>query len=197
MEIMKIKIGTEPYLYPIPIVLVGAMVNGKANFETIGDVGIMGLEPALVYISSHRDHYTNIGITREGAFSINIPTTAMLAETDYCGIVSGVQSNKADLFEIFFGNTGAPMIEECPVNLECKVLRELTIQHRQVFIADIVQTYASSGFVEKRNGKQIVCGLDKLDPIVYALDNRYYRIGGTIGVGYKEGLQISRNRNDK
>jgi flavin reductase (DIM6/NTAB) family NADH-FMN oxidoreductase RutF len=194
---MKIKIGATPYLYPIPIVLVGAMVNGKANFETIGDVGIMGLQPALVYISSHRDHYTNIGILKEGAFSINIPSTTMLAETDYCGIVSGMQSCKADLFEIFFGNSGAPMIEKCPVNLECKVLRELSIQHRQVFIAGVIQTYVTSDFIEKRNGKQIVCDLDKLDPIIYSLDNKYYRVGKVIGVGYKEGLQIKRKKNSK
>lgn len=48
---MKVKIGNLPYIYPIPNVLVGVNVNGKPTFTTIGDVGLLGINPPLVFIS--------------------------------------------------------------------------------------------------------------------------------------------------
>ncbi len=193
---MKIKIGPEPYLYPIPMVLVGALVKGRVNFETIGDTGLMGLNPPLVYISSHKDHFTNIGILESNVFSINIASTGLLTRLDYCGIVSGKDHDKSDLFQVFYGTTGAPMIEECPVNLECKVVKEFSIQHRQVFIANVIQTYVSEQFVSENNGKRSIAGLEELQPILYALDNRYYSIGKSIGTGYKEGESIHTKKID-
>jgi flavin reductase (DIM6/NTAB) family NADH-FMN oxidoreductase RutF len=184
---MKIEIGQVPYIYPIPIVLLGANVHGIPNFETIGDIGLMGIHPALVFASSHKEHYTNIGILETNAFSINIPTTKMLKVTDYCGIVSGRDVDKSDLFSTFTGVTGAPMINECPVNLDCKVVKEFSIQHRQVFIGEVLQTYVSEKFVSEQKGKKIITNLNELDPILYALDNRYYSIGQGIGLGYEEG----------
>ncbi len=170
------------------------MVNGKPNFETIGDVGIMGLNPPLMYVSSHKDHYTNIGILKEGVFSINIPNTNLLAETDYCGTVSGKEVDKSSIFEVFFGQTGAPMIEQCPVNLERKVCKEFSIDHRQAFIGNVIQTHVSEQFLEEREGKRYISGLEKLDPILYSLGNSYYSIGKVIGEGYKEGLRIKQNK---
>lgn len=73
---LKTKLGPVPLIYPIPIVLVGATVNGRPNFETIGDCAVMGLRPALVCISSNKEHYTNEGILEHNAFSINVPQSS-------------------------------------------------------------------------------------------------------------------------
>jgi flavin reductase (DIM6/NTAB) family NADH-FMN oxidoreductase RutF len=183
----KIKFGRKPIIYPIPIVLAGALVHGKANFEEIGDVGLMGINPPIVFISSGQDHYTNIGILEHGTFSINFPPTTLLAKTDYCGTLSGHDVDKSQLFDVFFGDLEtAPMINECPVNLECKVIKEFSIQHRQIFVGDVVQAYVSSEFVVEKEGRKGIADMTKLDPIIYALDNRYYKIGEPIGVGYQE-----------
>jgi flavin reductase (DIM6/NTAB) family NADH-FMN oxidoreductase RutF len=184
---MKIALGKLPYVYPIPITLVGANVHGKPNFEIIGDMGVMGINPALVIISSHCDHYTNIGILENNTFSINFPTTAMLTKTDTCGVVSGHDVDKSALFEIYYGESGtAPMIAECPVSLECQVIQEFSIQHRQMFVGEVVQCFASEEFVNEKDGQKQLADLTQLDPILYALDNRYYRVGGVIGAGYHE-----------
>ncbi|NTV38010.1 MAG: flavin reductase family protein [Anaerolineales bacterium] len=184
---MKIALGKLPYVYPIPITLVGADVHGRPNFAEIGDLGLMGINPALVVISSHRDHYTNLGILENGTFSINFPTTSMLAKTDSCGVVSGREVDKSALFETFYGETGtAPLITECPVGLECRVVQEFTVQHRQMFIGEVVQCYASEEFVNEQDGRMVLADLTRLDPILYALDNRYYSIGPPIGIGYLE-----------
>ncbi|MHA2272154.1 MAG: flavin reductase family protein [Candidatus Hodarchaeales archaeon] len=187
----KVKIGKVPFVYPIPIALVGSLVHEKPNFEEIGDVGLMGINPPIVFVSSGKDHYTNIGILENETFSINFPPTTLLAKTDYCGIVSGHDVDKSQLFEVFFGELETtPMIQECPVNLECKVIKEFSIQHRQIFVGDVVQTYVNAEFVTEVDGRKRIADLTKLDPIMYALDNRYYKIGEPIGVGYQEGKQI-------
>ena len=189
---MKIKIGSIPYLYPIPITLVGANVADKPNFVTIGDIGLIGINPPIVSISSHTRHHTNQGILENETFSINFPTTDMLTETDYCGIVSGREIDKAALFDIFYGELkNAPMIEACPVSLECRVIKEFSIQHRQVFVGEVVQTHVSEDFASEVEGRKKIGDLTQLDPIIYALDNRYYRIGEPIGVGYQEGKNIT------
>lgn len=188
---MKQKLGNIPYIFPVPIVLVGANVDGKPNFETIGDVGLMGIKPPIVYISSGMDHYTNRGILANKTFSINYPTTDMLPIVDYCGQVSGRDANKALLFEVFYDEAEtAPMITSCPVNLECHVIKEFCIQHRQIFIAEVVQTYVSEEFVEQVEGRKVIADLTRLDPILYALDNRYYRVGEIIGTGYQEARKL-------
>ena len=188
---MKTKIGSVPYIYPIPITLVGADIGGKPNFATIGDVGLIGINPPVVSISSHARHHTNQGILENGVFSINFPGSDMLAESDYCGIVSGREVDKAALFEVFYGELGrAPMIAACPVSLECQMIKEFSIQHRQVFIGEVVQTHVSDHLVKTVDGRPQIASLPELDPIIYALDNRYYRIGEAIGTGYQEGRQL-------
>lgn len=191
---MKIPFGKVPYVYPIPIALLGANVEGKPNYATVGDFGLMGINPALVCVSSHRDHYTNRGILANSAFSLNFPTTAMLAVTDYCGIVSGREVDKGALFESFYGELGtAPIIRACPVSLECRVLQEFSIQHRQMFIAEVHCTYVEESFLVEKDGKRQIADLTRLDPILYALDNRYYSIGQPIGVGYNEARKLETN----
>ena len=76
---MKVKLGGIPYVYPIPIVIAGANVHGTPNYTTLGDCGIMGITPPLVYVSSHCEHYLNQGILENGTYSINFPSTDLLA----------------------------------------------------------------------------------------------------------------------
>ena len=190
----KVKLGKVPLVYPVPITLAGALVSNKPNFETLGDVGIMGINPPLIYISSGQNHYTNQGILDHRTFSINFTTIDLLVITDYCGVASGNDIDKSKLFNVFYGELEtAPMIRECPVNLECKVIKEFSIQHRQIFIGDVVQSYVSKDFIIKMGEDQKIADMIKLDPIIYALDNRYYKIGEIIGTGYQESKNFKQN----
>lgn len=56
----------------------------------------MSIEPPVIYISSHKSHYTNIGISENGYFSVNIPSVDLVKKIDYCGLVSGHKTNKSD-----------------------------------------------------------------------------------------------------
>ncbi len=190
----KVKLGPVPWMYPIPIVLAGANVSGRPNFATLGDCGVMGIRPPLVYVSLHEGHYTTQGILENGTYSVNVPSTNMLAVTDYCGIVSGRDVPKLGLFDVFYGELGtAPMIHECPVSLECRVIKEFAIQHRHIFVGQVAQVYADARCVVEQDGQQQLVEMPQLDPIIYALDNRYYRIGEAIGWGYGEGRSLTEN----
>ena len=114
---MKIELGAQNCLYPMPTTLVGATVEGGPNFVTIAHVGIMDL--GSVSLGMAKAHYTNAGIKENGTFSINLPSADMVKETDYCGLVSGKHVDKAQLFHVFYGNLKtAPMIAECPISTE-------------------------------------------------------------------------------
>ncbi len=77
----------------------------------------------------NKRHYTNTGIRKNGTFSVNIPSAEMVKETDYCGLLSGKDVDKAELFENFYGKLWtAPMIEECPLNIECRLIKTVTFQ---------------------------------------------------------------------
>lgn len=188
---MKHEFGAIPMIYPIPMILVGAVVKGEPNFTLIGDCGIMGLHPPILSISLHEEHYSTLGILHNNQFSLNIPDTDMLQKADYCGSVSGREHQKCDLFEVFTGDLPhAPMIVSCPVNLACRVVKDFTIGHRHIFIGEVVQSYVSDDYVEERDGSRSIAQLSRLDPIIYALDNNYYGIGEVIGSGYHEGRAL-------
>jgi len=186
----KRTIGSVPFVYPVPIVLVGSLVDGKPNYATVGDCAIMGIKPALVAISLSETHYTTRGVVENRTFGISIPETSQLALVDHFGQVSGRDVDKSQLIDSFYGDLKtAPMAEPCPVCLECKVCSEVTVEHRHIFIGEVAQTHIDEAFVDSEGR---VAPLTELDPILYALDNRYYSIGPQIGEGYKEAETLGR-----
>jgi flavin reductase (DIM6/NTAB) family NADH-FMN oxidoreductase RutF len=190
--VSKVPIGRIPYLVPIPIVLVGADVDGRPNFATVGDCAVLGLRPALVVVSLGAAHHTTRGVLAHGAFSINVPTESMLPLVDCFGIISGRDRNKATLLPSVPGElTGVPLAVDCPINLECRVRSVTEVEHRRIFIADVVQTHVDERFVTMVDGKASVAAPTALRPILYALDNGYYGVGERIGTGYESGRALA------
>ena len=184
----KKAIGAVPYVYPVPIVLVGAVVDGRPNYATVGDCAIMGIKPPLLAVSLSETHHTTRGILANRTFSVNIPKTDDLSLVDYFGQVSGRDIDKSQHVRSFFGDLGtAPMIASCPVTVECRAIEDLIVEHRHIFIGAVAQTHVDEAHVASDG---TIDPLTVLDPILYALDNRYYRIGSSIGVGYEEGRRL-------
>ena len=82
----KIKLGPQTLLYPMPAVLVGAQVNGTPNFMTVAWCGIAAFKPAAIAVAIHKKRYTLKGIMENKTFSVNVPSTNMVKETDYCAL---------------------------------------------------------------------------------------------------------------
>ena len=185
---MKSKVGTTVHLYPMPTVLVGATVDGKANFLAVAHVGI--LDYNTVTISLGKSHYTNPGIKENGTFSVNVPGTDLLAETDYCGIVSGRRHDKARLFELFAGELGtAPMIEQCPLCMECRVIDTIDRPMHDVFVGEVVQVYAEDGVIVDG-----AVDFGKVDPILFSSGDRSYRrLGERCGEPFSVGKTLKKS----
>ena len=141
----KTQLPNQAPAAPMPVVIAGVLVKGKENYLTIGAYGIMSLQPPLVYISSMKAHFTNAGIKESGYFSINVPSAGLVKETDYCGLVSGRDTDKSSVFSTFFGQVKhAPMIRECPVNAVCKVVKTVELPNNDVFIGEVVEYYVDT-----------------------------------------------------
>ncbi|MBE9574259.1 MAG: flavin reductase, partial [Proteobacteria bacterium] len=81
----KIKLGPQTFLYPMPAVLVGAMVDGKPNFMTAAWCGIAAYEPPAIAVAIRKERYTLKGVREHGTFSINVASSSMVKKVDYCG----------------------------------------------------------------------------------------------------------------
>ena len=124
----------HPFLI-LPVALVGADVDGKPNFEPIAWFNIVDYKPYKIGVSSEKSHNTNEGIRKNKTFSVNIPSAKMAAATDYCGLHSGKQIDKSKVFDVFYGELkNAPMIKQCPLNLECRLTQTAELVHNELFI---------------------------------------------------------------
>jgi len=181
----KKKIGADTFLYPMPITIVGANVKGRANFLAIAYCGIAQHRPPMIAVCLGKAHYTNQGIKENGSFSVNIPCAGMVEATDYLGLHSGRETDKASLFEVFYGRLKtAPMISEAPLCLECRLSRTLDLGgNAEIFIGEIVETYA-----DERILSDGLPDVKKLEPMVFTMhDNNYWGIGRHLGKAWSIG----------
>jgi flavin reductase (DIM6/NTAB) family NADH-FMN oxidoreductase RutF len=170
-------------------VIAGAMVNGKANYITLGSFGGMSNKPPIVYISINKEHYTNAGIKENGYFSVNIPSKNVVRKMDYVGLVSGRDVDKSGVFIAFFGSVKkAPMISECPANMLCKVIDVVDLPNNEVFIGEVVETYVNQDCLT--DGKP---DTRKLNPVFMA-GGKYCTVGEACGVAYEEGKTMFQER---
>lgn len=182
---MKKELGAANCLYPMPVTLVGALVDGKPNFITIAYVGI--IDHGHVSLAMGKVHYTNDGIREQGTFSINLPSASMVKEADYCGLVSGRKADKGALFETFFGVLEtAPMIAGCPVNMECRLAQTIDMPRHDVFVGEVVASYCDEE-VASENGVDF----SKVDPILFAMyDKSYFRLGERFADAWSAGKAL-------
>ncbi len=181
----KIKLGAKNFLYPMPVVIIGTQVDSKANFSTVAYCGIVQNQPPMIAVTLGKIHHTNKGIHQNNCFSVNMPSENMVKVTDYIGLYSGKSLNKADLFNVFYGELdAAPMIEECPVNLECKLVDVLDYGGtNEVFIGEIIQTYSREAYV--LNG---LPDIKSIRPIAFSMyDGNYWSIGNHLGKAWETG----------
>ncbi|MCM8773575.1 MAG: flavin reductase family protein [Candidatus Omnitrophica bacterium] len=181
----KNKIGANTYLYPMPVTIVGANVNGKANFVTVAYCGIVQHKPPMISVTLSKSHYTNLGIKENNTFSVNIPSRDMVSVTDYIGLNSGRDIDKSKLFKIFYGKLKtAPLIEEAPLNLECKLIQCLDYGGSgEIFMGEIVEVYIEEGMLTEG-----LPDIEKIKPFIFSMhDGNYWEVGKRIAKAWDIG----------
>ena len=136
-----------------------------------------------------KHHYTIKGIEESNVFSINYPSADMMDITDYCGIVSGEKADKAGLFEVFIVKN-APMITQCPLCLECRLVEKHEYATNMWFIGEIVGAYADEHCL--KDGKP---DIKKMNPLLLTMpDNSYWTVGDYTGKAWGSGKDFKKTK---
>jgi flavin reductase (DIM6/NTAB) family NADH-FMN oxidoreductase RutF len=186
----KVKLGQQRFTILMPVVLVGTNVDGRANFMTVASCGEACAEPPMISVAVRHQRHTHRGIRQNMTFSVNVPSAELIKEADYCGIASGVKADKAQVcgFKVFYGKLGtAPLIEECPVNLECKVVHILNLGTHSLFIGVIEEMHIAEDFLT--DGRP---DTEKLKPFIYTIYpiRQYLACGQSLGKAFSIGKEL-------
>jgi flavin reductase (DIM6/NTAB) family NADH-FMN oxidoreductase RutF len=183
----KQKIGPMPLLWPHPTVLVGADVDGVPDFAAVAWTGVAASNPPQVNVSLQPHRHSLKGIFQNRTFSVNIPSVDLVKETDYCGLVSGKDTDKAaDCgFEVFYGETaGAPMIMSFPMNLECNVRHLLDLGSHILVVGQIKEVHVSEDCLTEGRPD-----INKIKPFVFG-PGRYFKIGEAFADAFRVGKTL-------
>ena len=183
----KKKLGPQPMIWPHPTVLVGANVDGQPDFAAVAWTGVAAGNPPSVTIGLQPHRYSLKGIYQNRTFSVNIPSVDLVKETDYCGLVSGADTDKVKDcgFKVFYGNLNtAPLIEQCPINLECEVLHILNLGSHMLVIGKVVETYFSEDCLTDDKPD-----MKKTKPFAFG-PGGYFVIGEALAEAFKIGWEI-------
>ncbi len=171
-------------LYPLPVVMITvADKEGNSNIITVAWAGTICSDPAMVSISVRPERHSHKMLVESGEFVINLTTKDLAYATDYCGVKSGRDVDKfkeMNLTAVPASIVKAPMIEESPVNIECKVTEVKKLGTHDMFMAEVVAVHADEKYMDEKNKFH----LEKADPIVYS-HGTYFTCGEQIGTfGY-------------
>ena len=186
----KISLGPSTLVYPMPAFLVGANVNGKPNVLTVAWGGIACGTPPMVSLAIHHKRHTMKGIQETGTFSVNVPSRDIIEQTDYCGIVSGAKTDKISRcgFSVFYGKLlTAPMIMQCPINLECRLTQILDLGSHLLVVGEVIDTFASEECLT--DGRPDV---NKIEPLVYSSGaaSSYHTLGTSLAPAFRIGKNL-------
>lgn len=166
-------------LAPVPAALVTCGTMDKPNVLTIGWTGIVCTRPPMTYISVRPERFSHHIIRETGEFVINLTTSAMCRETDLCGVKSGKDMDKLSVcgfHTLPAQKVSAPIIEECPLSLECKVTEEKSLGSHTMFLAEIVGIDADDKFIDSKGKLNLQqCGL-----MTFA-HGEYFALGRKLG----------------
>ncbi|MGA2192751.1 MAG: flavin reductase family protein [Nitrospirota bacterium] len=186
----KVKLGPQTILYPMPVLLIGADVDGRPDFMVAASSGIACSEPPMLTVAFQPHRHTLKGVKEHRAFSVNVPPVSLMKETDFCGIFSGKNEDKSAVCgEVFYGSTPhAPLISACPVNLECTVVMTLELGSHHLVIGEIKEVHVSQEALT--DGKPDPA---KIDPLILTVPDRdYRRLGEVVGKAFKAGAELKK-----
>lgn len=176
---------------PTPVVMVSCLGgDGKSNIITVSWAGVLCSDPPMIGISIRPNRYSH-GIVKEAMeFALNFPSASLIEAVDYCGSVSGKDVDKfagAGLTPIPASKIKAPIIKECPINVECQVKQIISLGSHDLFIAEVVAYHLDEEIIVKTNKADV----EKAGSVAYCPGTLEYRkLGPVIGTyGFTKGKE--------
>lgn len=180
----RINFGAKPFIYPMPVLIVGTYdENGVPNAMNAAWGTITDMNEITISMSEHK---TTENLIKTGAFTVSIGTEDTVVACDYVGVESA--SKVPDKFEkAGFHATksefvNAPLIDELPMTLECKVKS----YEDEILIGEIVNVTADESIL---TDGQI--DPKKLKPIAYdPVGHTYMGLGEKVGNAFSDGMKL-------
>lgn len=188
---MKQSLGAKTLLFPTPVLLVGTYDHeGKPNLMNAAWGGICSSEPPSVAVSLRKARHSYAAIVERKAFTVGIPSEALIKEADYVGIVSGRTADKfaaTGLTPVKSELVDAPYAAEFPIVLECRLLHTLELGIHTQFVGEIVDVKADAAVL----GDDGLPDILKIKPLVFDTGHRgYHGIGPLLGQAFSVGKDI-------
>lgn len=189
----KVTLETSALLMPAPVLLLSCVGEaGTPNVMGISWAGVACATPPMLSVALRAERLSYRLIRETGEFVLNIPSASLLRAVDFCGMVSGQDVDKfaeARLTPVPALKVRAPLIRECPVNLECVVRQSLVLGSHVLFLAEVVALHADDEVVE--DGAVIV---GRVAPLAYdPFGGDYWSLKEVVGhQGFSQGSMPSR-----
>lgn len=168
-------------IYPLPALLVSCgSTPDTYNLITVAWAGTICTNPAMCYISVRPERHSYELLKKEMEFVINLTTEDLAYATDWCGVRSGRDYHKFEEMHLTPGKARfvkAPIIEESPLHIECRVKEIVSLGSHDMFLAEVVNIQVDDAYLDPESGQW---NLDKSNPLVY-LHGGYYGLGKKIG----------------
>ncbi|MHA1917684.1 MAG: flavin reductase family protein [Candidatus Ranarchaeia archaeon] len=178
------KIEKKPnvmFLTPLPVVLLSCGDNKKDNIITLAAVGVACIKPPIVSVAITLHKFSHKLIEEKKEFVVNVPSREILDSVDLNGVISGRDFDKfkeSNLTREPAKYVKAPMIQECKINLECKLVNQLHLGLHDLFLGEVVGVHIDESIVTENERIDLV----KMNPITYS-KGEYWAIGKKIKDG--------------
>ncbi|MCD7813615.1 MAG: flavin reductase family protein [Lachnospiraceae bacterium] len=167
-------------LYPLPAVMVSCARPGeRPNILTVAWAGTICSTPAMVSISVRPERYSYNIIRETGEFVMNLTTKKLARAADYCGVRSGRDVDKFQELHLSAAPAAfvaAPLIEESPVNMECRVREVLELGSHHMFVSEVLGVDVDPRYLDEK-GK--LC-LKDAELMAYS-HGTYFALGEELG----------------
>jgi flavin reductase (DIM6/NTAB) family NADH-FMN oxidoreductase RutF len=183
----RVQLDPQPLIYPLPVALVACLeLGGGPNVLVVSWITSVCASPPLIGVSLRPHRYSTQVIQETGEFTVNFPSHEMAVEVDLCGGLSGRDVEKlrvTGLTQTLGDAVRAPLIAECPVNLECTVRQTLALGSHILFIAEVMALHVDGNLCHTEDD-QDEPQLDFLraTPLIYAPQSHdYWKIDEAAG----------------
>lgn len=164
---------------PVPVVLVACSHEKLGrNLLTIAWCGIDCSDPETVHVSIRPERHSYRMILESGCFTVNIPTVEMIRIVDMCGVISGSEGDKFERVGLTAAPAKivqAPLVAECPINLECEVKHMIPVGVHHMFIGEVVAKHADEEVLT--DGKLDFAKI----PLITYVNGEYWSLGEPVG----------------
>jgi len=190
------KVSWRPgnMIYPLPAVMVSCgETEEEYNIITIAWTGTICSDPPMCYISVRPNRHSYDILKRTGEYVINITTEELAKATDWCGVRSGRKYQKFEEMGLTAGKAekvNAPIIEEAPLHIECRVKEIVPLGTHDMFISEVVNVLADERYLDDETG---TFHLDHAKPICYS-HGQYHGLGKKLG---KFGFSVEKKKRKK